>query len=95
MEIGEFNDMFLPHRRMMFWAAWRSVSNRQEAEDIVQEALMKLWAQHDKLPPFHSTEAYCLTLENKPLFINQHLSYYAKHLFSPCSGHRPVAGLTD
>lgn len=62
MNISEFKNRFLPQQRLMYWAAWRATGNKQEAEDIVQEAFLRLWTHRDTLPPILNDAAYCITL---------------------------------
>ena len=42
MDASEFKKMFLPLNKRMYWAAWQLTGNAQEAEDLVQEAYLKL-----------------------------------------------------
>jgi RNA polymerase sigma-70 factor (ECF subfamily) len=62
MNAAEFKQQFLPLHRMMYWTAWRLSGNAQEAEDMVQEAYLKLWTKRSELPKMNSPEAYCITL---------------------------------
>ena len=41
------------------------MGNVQDAEDMVQEAYLKLWKKRDELPEVASIEAYCVTLIKK------------------------------
>ena len=42
--------------------AFRLTGNPQDAEDMVQEAYLKLWNKRDELADVLNTEAYCVTL---------------------------------
>lgn len=42
--------------------ALRITLNRAEAEDIVQETLIRVWNKRDEWAQFSSVEAYCLTV---------------------------------
>ena len=46
----------------IYRVAFRLMGNVQDAEDMVQEAYLKLWKKHDELPEVASIEAYCVTL---------------------------------
>lgn len=46
----------------MHWTAFSIMRNEQDAEDIVQEAFMKLWNKRDELEHVTNDEAYCITL---------------------------------
>jgi len=44
----EFKNTVLPFKDKMFRLALRLLNKREEAEDLVQEALTKLWQQQDR-----------------------------------------------
>jgi RNA polymerase sigma-70 factor (ECF subfamily) len=76
MEASEFKRLFLPCSNKMYVVAWRLTRNRQETEDLVQETMLKLWTQRDKLHELKNYEAFCVrTLHN--IFIDQNRK---KHL---------------
>lgn len=60
-EISFRNDV-LPLKNKLFRLAMRITLNREEAEDIVQETLIKVWNARDKWQQMDSIEAYCLTV---------------------------------
>lgn len=62
MEANEFKNKFLPHHAMMYRTAYAFLHNSQEAEDILQEAFLKLWLKREELDVIDNTEAYCITL---------------------------------
>ena len=70
MSASEFKKIFLPLSRRMYWTAWQFTGNAQEAEDLVQEAFLKLWQKRELLDDIKNTEAYCTTLI-KNLYLNQ------------------------
>ena len=43
MDAAEFKQQFLPYHRKLYRTAFRLTENPQEAEDMVQEAYLKLW----------------------------------------------------
>lgn len=59
---AEFKQQFLPYHRKLYRTAFRLTENPQEAEDMVQEAYLKLWNKRDELAGVLNTEAYCVTL---------------------------------
>ena len=65
MDAAEFKQQFLPYHRKLYRTAFRLTENPQEAEDMVQEAYLKLWKKRDELPEVASIEAYCVTLIKK------------------------------
>ena len=67
MDAAEFKQQFLPYHRKLYRTAFRLTENPQEAEDMVQEAYLKLWNKRDELAGVLNTEAYCVTLvKNRP-----------------------------
>lgn len=62
MNSETFKLRFLPLTRKLHWTAFSIMRNEQDAEDIVQEAFMKLWNRRDELEHVTNDEAYCITL---------------------------------
>lgn len=63
MDADQFKELFLPYHPKLYRVAFRLMGNTQDAEDMVQEAYLKLWKKRDELPDdIQSTEAYCITL---------------------------------
>ena len=60
-EISFKNDV-LPLKDKLFRVALRITSNREEAEDIVQDTLMKLWNQRDEWSAIQNMETYSMTV---------------------------------
>lgn len=60
-EISFRNDV-LPLKDKLFRLALRITLNREEAEDIVQDTLIKVWNSRDKWQQLESIEAYSLTI---------------------------------
>ena len=52
----------MPYHRKMFAVAYRFLQREDEAEDAVQDVLVKLWQMREKLPPDETLEAYILTM---------------------------------
>ena len=52
----------LPVSRNLYRSAFRFLSNREEAEDTVQEVFIKLWNMRGKLSEYKSVEALALTM---------------------------------
>jgi RNA polymerase sigma-70 factor (ECF subfamily) len=57
-----FRDDILPLKDKLFRVALRITFDRAEAEDVVQETLIKVWNKRQELNQLESIEAYCLTL---------------------------------
>ena len=62
MSAEEFKHRFLPLHARLYRTAYHLMGNVMDAEDIVQEAYMKLWEQRTKLKNINNVEAYCTCL---------------------------------
>lgn len=60
-EISFRNDI-LPLKDKIFRLALRITLDRAEAEDIVQDTLIRVWNKRDEWTNVDSAEAYCLTI---------------------------------
>lgn len=60
-EINFRNDI-LPLKDKLFRLALRITMNHTEAEDIVQDTMIKVWNRRDEWAELESVEAYCLTV---------------------------------
>ena len=60
-KIGFRNDV-LPLKNELFRLALRITLNRVEAEDVVQETMIKVWNRRDRWDELESIEAFCLTI---------------------------------
>ncbi len=58
----KFSQQVMPFHRKMFAVAYRFLQREDEAEDAVQDVLVKLWQMREKLPPNETLEAYILTM---------------------------------
>ena len=60
-EISFQNDV-LPLKNKLFRLALRITLNREEAEDVVQDTMIKVWNARDRWHELDSIEAYSLTI---------------------------------
>lgn len=60
-EISFRNDI-LPLKDKLFRLALRITFNRAEAEDVVQDTLIRVWNKREEWSQFESIEAYCMTV---------------------------------
>lgn len=60
-EISFRNDI-LPLKDKLYRLALRITFDTAEAEDIVQETLIRVWDKRNEWPQLNSIEAYCLTI---------------------------------
>ncbi len=52
----------LPLKNELFRLALRIVMNREEAEDVVQETMLKVWSRREQWSKIESIEAFCMTI---------------------------------
>ncbi len=57
-----FRNDVLPLKNELFRLALRITLNKAEAEDIVQETMIKVWNRRDNWNDINSIEAFCLTI---------------------------------
>jgi len=57
-----FQTDVLPLKDELFRLALRITLNRSDAEDVVQETMLKVWSQRDRWERIESMEAFCLTI---------------------------------
>ena len=62
MKSSEFKLLVMPYSSRLFRMAFRLMNSREEAEDIVQEVYVKLWAMREELPNYNSIEALCVRI---------------------------------
>lgn len=62
MKIISFNNDVLPLKNQLYRLALRITLNRQDAEDIVQETLIKIWNRRENWDKIESLEAYSLKI---------------------------------
>jgi len=55
----EFRKIILPEGRRLYALAFRYLNNREEAEDAVQEVIMKLWAERNNKREYANVAAWC------------------------------------
>jgi RNA polymerase sigma factor (sigma-70 family) len=58
----DFNNLVQQLSRKMYGFAFRILSNREEAEDAVQEVFIRLWKMGDKLDEYSSINALATTM---------------------------------
>ena len=75
MNASDFKQKFLPYHRKLYRSAFQILGNAQDAEDMVQEAYLKLWQKRNELPPdITNLEAYCVTLVKHLCYDNRRTS---------------------
>ena len=56
------NAVTIPLKNKLFRYAQRIVQNPMEAEDVVQEVLVKIWKKEEELKGIENFEAWCMTV---------------------------------
>ena len=62
MKTISFQNDILPLKNELFRLALRITQERAEAEDVVQETMMKVWKRREQWAEMESIEAFCLTV---------------------------------
>ena len=62
MKSFSFQTDVLPLKNELFRMALRITQNAAEAEDVVQETMMKVWSRREQWEQLESMEAFCLTI---------------------------------
>ena len=80
MKISLQNDI-LPLKNVLYRLALRITLNHAEAEDVVQETLIKVWNRREQWEQIDSIEAFCLTIcRNLALDKTRHLAWQSESL---------------
>ena len=62
MDNNEYIQSVNEYSDLIYRVALHACGNQMDAEDMVQEAYLKLWNKRDELADVLNTEAYCVTL---------------------------------
>jgi RNA polymerase sigma-70 factor (ECF subfamily) len=62
MQIENFTSMVEPFKDKMYRVALRIVKDNFEAEDVVQEVMIKIWKNQERFNEIQNQEAWCMTL---------------------------------
>jgi RNA polymerase sigma-70 factor (ECF subfamily) len=62
MKSISFQTDILPLKNELYRLALRITMNTAEAEDVVQETMMKVWSRREQWDQIESMEAFCLTI---------------------------------
>lgn len=62
MKKVSFRNDILPLKNILYRLALRITCNNAEAEDIVQDTLMKVWNRRERWDEIDSIEAFCMTI---------------------------------
>lgn len=62
MDAEIFKKEFLPFHRKLYFVAYKLLENEADAEDLVQEAYLKMWNKRDGLTVISNPEAFSIKL---------------------------------
>ncbi len=65
MDAASFKKIVMPHYRHMFVVARAVAGNDDDAKDIVQDAVTRLWTKRDELDSVDNMQAYCTTIARR------------------------------
>ena len=94
-EISFRNDI-LPLKEKLFRTALRITMDSAEAEDVVQDTLIRVWNKREEWPNIISIEAYCMTIcRNLALDRNErmgtdYIEIDEKHIVLLSSGNKMI-----
>lgn len=84
-----FTNDILPLKDKLFRLALRVSQNREEAEDIVQDILIKLWSQRDQWHKIQNIETYSMTMCRNLALDRMGKKEYQNIPFDPTMHDRP------
>ncbi|MEM1321055.1 MAG: sigma-70 family RNA polymerase sigma factor [Bacteroidota bacterium] len=62
MSLKDFTQLVLPYKNKLYRFALRIVGNGAEAEDVVQEVMIKMWKNREEWNQYQNVEAWCMRL---------------------------------
>jgi len=57
-----FKEKYIPYYQKMYRVAYRLLEDMEDAEDMVQEAYIKLWNKRNELEHVENLESYCIVI---------------------------------
>jgi len=62
MSLEAFKTRVLPVKNKLYRFAYRLLGDESEAQDVVQEVLIKVWGQRDRMDELENMEAWCMRI---------------------------------
>lgn len=62
MILEDFENRVLPAKNKLFRFAFRLLGSSEEAKDVVQEVLIKVWNGKENLAAIQNIEAWCMRI---------------------------------
>jgi RNA polymerase sigma-70 factor, ECF subfamily len=83
MDSETFKQVFIPYHQKLYRVAFRLVQDCDTAQDIVQEAYIKLWNQKEKCEAIKNTEAYAVVIVRNLCLDHLNQLKKTKHINEP------------
>jgi len=62
MNAEKFKEIFLPYHQKLYRIAYRMLQDQNNAQDILQEAYIKLWEKRGELREINNTESFAVVV---------------------------------
>jgi len=62
MQFNDFEKMVIPFKDKLYRFSLRIVGNAFDAEDVIQEVMLKLWKKREAFENVKNKEAWCMTI---------------------------------
>jgi RNA polymerase sigma factor, sigma-70 family len=62
MDLEQFKSDIIPLRPAMFIYALKIIGNEADAEDVVQETLLRAWSMRERLEELNNSSGFCMTM---------------------------------
>jgi RNA polymerase sigma-70 factor (ECF subfamily) len=62
MSLELFHSQVMPIRPKLYRFAYRLLNNEQDAQDITQDAMLKVWHQQERMAELQNLEAWCMRI---------------------------------
>lgn len=62
MSLELFLSQVVPVRQKLYRFAFRLLGNEEDAKDIIQDALLKVWHQQERMAELQNLEAWCMRI---------------------------------
>ncbi len=89
MKSISFQNDILPLKNELFRLALRITQDRAEAEDVVQETMMKVWSRRDQWQQIDNIEAFCLTICRNQALDKLRLQHFQPQTLAATAGNTP------
>jgi len=93
MELNEFKTRVLPLKDKLYRFALSILRSREDAEDLIQEVLLKIWNGQVALEQIDNPNAYCMTM-TKNMALDRLRKANRKMLHLPVEQHDVTEELT-